>query len=449
MLVLASPLFARTPARPFVHGDTVCFLGDSITHSGHWHRYIELFYTCRFPERRINMVNCGITGDRALGALKRLDWDVLIHQPTVIVIMLGMNDIDNGSYDIPHPSNQVLADREVAIRTYRTNMAALVEAIKKRSSARIILVKPSPYDETARLSKPGQRGPNAALAKCADICGDLAVKYQTELVDFHGPMTRLMLEGQKIDPKFALCGPDRVHPGAAGHLMMAALFLQAQGLAAPLMDVNVEGTNSMVTVRPPVQYSVRKDAETTSIQMKSSGLPLVTGVSDPVLARLTPIDSLLSGMQFRVQNAAMGSYRLKIGEVDLGAFTHEQLNEGLNLGVIPQAPDVKQAQQVSALAAERYALSQPLRDLARIEAAMRNANVSPDNDAAAKQWLTGQGAKFVPRTTGKPQEGAAATYAHMRAGVAETRRKRQELLDQMRQLAVTKPHTWTLEKLPE
>ncbi|MEZ0276020.1 MAG: GDSL-type esterase/lipase family protein, partial [Roseimicrobium sp.] len=128
LFAIALPARSQTAPKPFADGDTVCFLGDSITHGGNWHRYIELFYVSRFPERKVNIVNCGIGGDRADGALKRLDWDVLVHQPTVIVIMLGMNDIGHANYDGPNPTPQMLTAREQSITAYRTNMTALIEA---------------------------------------------------------------------------------------------------------------------------------------------------------------------------------------------------------------------------------------------------------------------------------------------------------------------------------
>ena len=96
-LALAAALSALPP-QPFVDGDVVCFLGDSITHGGLYHKDIADFYALRFPDRKIKMINCGIGGDTAGGALGRLDWDVLAHQPTVITIMLGMNDIGHSNY---------------------------------------------------------------------------------------------------------------------------------------------------------------------------------------------------------------------------------------------------------------------------------------------------------------------------------------------------------------
>ncbi len=70
---LAAVLFAfAASAEPFKDGDTVVFLGDSITHGGRYHEFIADFYRTRYPGRHIRFVNSGIGGDSAGGAMKRV-----------------------------------------------------------------------------------------------------------------------------------------------------------------------------------------------------------------------------------------------------------------------------------------------------------------------------------------------------------------------------------------
>jgi lysophospholipase L1-like esterase len=49
----------------FNDGETVCFLGDSITHGGRFHRYVSDYYLTRFPTRTVRFVNAGVSGDSA------------------------------------------------------------------------------------------------------------------------------------------------------------------------------------------------------------------------------------------------------------------------------------------------------------------------------------------------------------------------------------------------
>ena len=55
-------------AKPFDDGDTVCFVGDSITHGGTYHSIVTLYYATRFPGKTIRFYNCGISGDGWLTA---------------------------------------------------------------------------------------------------------------------------------------------------------------------------------------------------------------------------------------------------------------------------------------------------------------------------------------------------------------------------------------------
>src|SRR6266700_3730994 len=76
-------------------GDTVVFLGDSITHQCLYTQYIEDFFYTRYPKVHIHFHNSGVGGDRAKDALTRFDEDVAAYKPRYVTILLGMND---GSY---------------------------------------------------------------------------------------------------------------------------------------------------------------------------------------------------------------------------------------------------------------------------------------------------------------------------------------------------------------
>ncbi len=79
-------------------GDTLVFLGDSITH--------QCLYTVRrglllhaVPEGGIKFHNSGIGGDSVGDALARFDRDVAAYKPKYVTILLGMNDGHYKSFD--------------------------------------------------------------------------------------------------------------------------------------------------------------------------------------------------------------------------------------------------------------------------------------------------------------------------------------------------------------
>ena len=61
-------------------GDTVVFLGDSITAARTYGKIIENFTLLRFPGRKVRFINAGWGGDTAAGGLGRLDRDVQLRR---------------------------------------------------------------------------------------------------------------------------------------------------------------------------------------------------------------------------------------------------------------------------------------------------------------------------------------------------------------------------------
>ena len=225
VLVIVLLLGGSVQADLFKDGETVCFLGDSITHGRQYHSIIYAYYLTRFPDRTIRFVNAGISGDSAGGALGRLEEDVLSKSPSTVVVMLGMNDVGRANY-VANPTEKQRVAQVASLNRYRANMDKLLGRLSNETSAGLVLMTPSPFDQTCVNRRDNnQPGCNDGLGKCAEIVRQLASKYQAKVIDLHGPMTAFNLQQQKSDPTYTLIGPDRVHPGLPGNLMMAWLFL--------------------------------------------------------------------------------------------------------------------------------------------------------------------------------------------------------------------------------
>src|SRR5688572_4626900 len=78
-------------------GDTVAFLGDSITAARGYTKIVEHYTLMRFPERKVRFVNAGEGGDTAQKCLSRLDRDVFAKGATVVTVAYGVNDIGWGT----------------------------------------------------------------------------------------------------------------------------------------------------------------------------------------------------------------------------------------------------------------------------------------------------------------------------------------------------------------
>ena len=84
----APPPAKVTPAA----GDTIVFLGDSITAQCLYTQYLENYFYTRYPHLRLNFHNAGVSGDTAADALARFDRDVAAYKPKYVTVLLGMND---------------------------------------------------------------------------------------------------------------------------------------------------------------------------------------------------------------------------------------------------------------------------------------------------------------------------------------------------------------------
>lgn len=439
-LLCSSSASAIVPS--FEDGDKVVFLGDSITHSRKWHRYIADYYMTHFPERSIQYINAGISGDTAPGSLKRLDRDVLRFHPTVVVILLGMNDITGTLYSADGASLSVLQQRQKALETYKTAMRQIVARIQTSGVGKVILLSPSPYDDTSTLPLPNQMGKNQGLAQAGEFVRELAAQTHSYFVDFHGPITELIREQQAVDPMFSLSPLDRIHPGEPGNLLMAWLFLRAQGAKG------VDTIHFAANARPEcIGCSITNFAqagEGWQFEITEQSLPTPFDVGARPALRWRPIEKELNAEVLRVDGVEPGnSYSVSIDGAAVGNYSAEALQTGVDLGDDALTPQYRQAESVVALDEQWRALAKSLRDVEEVRDSILipagKEDLSLRESAEFLQgWLKRQqpidpnGARYyaviIPKTL--------ATMPH----VAEIHEQITELQRQSHDAAVPKPH---------
>src|SRR6266853_2365242 len=92
-----SPAQQAPPSFALKDGDRVVFYGDSITEQKLYTSDVEEFVLTRFPQWRVSFTHSGVGGDKVSGGRAgpvelRLERDVFAYQPTVVTVMLEMND---------------------------------------------------------------------------------------------------------------------------------------------------------------------------------------------------------------------------------------------------------------------------------------------------------------------------------------------------------------------
>ena len=96
-------------------GVTLAFLGDSVTQGCFeplrkaenqiepvfeqdkaYHHRLAKMLSVLYPKVPVNIINAGISGDGAPGGLRRMEKDVLRHDPDLVVVCFGLGDSFNG-----------------------------------------------------------------------------------------------------------------------------------------------------------------------------------------------------------------------------------------------------------------------------------------------------------------------------------------------------------------
>ena len=372
----------------FKDGETVCFLGDSITHAGRFHSFIYDYYLTRFPERKIHFINAGVSGDSAYWVQGRLTEDLVVKNPSSVFVMFGMNDIDRWNYAEPINDAKRKA-QQASIAAFRTNMEKLIGRIRgEAGEPRLLLATPSPFDQTAFNERNNNApGCNDALGACASMVRELAAKNNGTVVDFYTPMTAYNLERQKIDPNDTIIGPDRIHPGRPGSVLMAWIFLKAQGAPALVSKVTVDASARRVTTSDNATVTALDAKQgALSFTVLERALPFpIDAAAKPLLASF-PIVQDLDQETLAVTGLPAGAYEVTIDGAVVGRYTAEELARGFNLATNDAAPQLKQAQAVARLNETRRSNEETLRGYAMVRANMRYNKVNPDDLDAVRTF---------------------------------------------------------------
>lgn len=432
---------AETPA-PFADGEVVTVIGDSITHDGRWVRFIADYYATRFPRRDVTFLNCGIAGDMVGGALRRLDGDILAQKPTAAVIMLGMNDVGRDAYrEGGDQDPQLIKIRASAQERYRAGMTTLLERLKQAGVTRIIALSPSPYEDRAPLKAPNLPGVNDGLAACAATVRELATTAGTGFIDLHGPMTHLDRERQQADPAFTVVGPDRVHPGSNGHLVMAWLFLTAQQAPALVSRVELDGEAHRASATAAAVSDCAWSAEGVTCTVLAEALPFPLNPDAQAVRTWVPLEQDLNREEFQATGLAAGTYQLEIDGDAVGTWTADDLRAGINLAFVTASPTYRQAQAVLTLSEQRRQAEGDLRTVALVEWNWLVATkVDPTDAVAATAAVAARQQKYPDAFTKK----LADTYTRTLPKQAEVRARIAELSAQIREKAQPKPHRYAL-----
>ncbi|MDU0199708.1 MULTISPECIES: SGNH/GDSL hydrolase family protein [Paenibacillus] len=200
-------------------GDVVLFQGDSITDAGRvrdngndlgrgYALMAAAQFSATYPEKQVQFLNRGISGNRVVDLQKRWDQDCLNLKPNLVSIYIGINDTWR-RYDRNDPTST--ESFEAGYRDLLTQTA--------ETGAKLVLIEPFvlPVPEDRKQWRED-------LDPKITVVRELAREFDARLVCLDGLFAQASSRAES-----AFWAPDGVHPSPAGHALIAKAWLQAVG----------------------------------------------------------------------------------------------------------------------------------------------------------------------------------------------------------------------------
>jgi lysophospholipase L1-like esterase len=381
-LVIGSTLHAQDF---YLHnGDRVTFYGDSITAQRYYTSDIQDFVQTRYPTLQVTYHNAGVPGDKVDGgyagdAPTRVARDVKPWNPTVITVMLGMND---GDY-VP-PDSKIFAD-------YQSGYEKLLVLLHAAApDARISLLENTPYDEITHGTE--FEGFMATTEQNARATPALGQRENLPVVDTYSPMVQLLQRAKATDPSFAsLLVSDRIHPAEPVHWILAEALMKAWHVDPVVSQVTLSATSHAVIQNIRTQVSgLSSDGNTFDWDQLDEALPLPFNFDNALMNFVLTISDLSSYNKeiLKVDDLQPGQYKLWIDKMPIGSFSSDQLAKGINLGTM-KTPMWHQAREYDGELNQRSSLENA--DL------ILSAGTKVEDKAAASRILREGEAEFEQR----------------------------------------------------
>jgi lysophospholipase L1-like esterase len=243
VLATVSPTMADHESQFLPNVKRVLFLGDSITFAGQYIDDITAYVATRFPERRIEFFNLGLSSETVSGLSEpghgkgvyprpmlrdRLERVLKGVRPDLVVACYGMND---GIY-APFDEGRFVKFKEGILH---------LRSAASETGAKIVHITPPPFDPEPIKNRtvPSDQN-NYSSVKPYESYDEVLDRYSQWLleqrangwvvVDVHGPLRDHLKNHRQREPDYRLAA-DGIHLNAEGHWLMARKILAAFGAA--------------------------------------------------------------------------------------------------------------------------------------------------------------------------------------------------------------------------
>ncbi len=206
-------------------------LGDSVTEGSTkinviepdivYHEQLKRLFEKKYPRCTFCVINAGVGGENAAQGLKRVERDVIRHDPDLAIVGFCLNDACAG---------------EFGIGSYRKNLSEIIRAIQTRTKADIVVLTPNwmPTRDNANIAEEHkgltekfiaiQTG--GLLAKYAEAARQVAKECNVSVADVYAEWQKLSDSGADTT---AMLANGLNHPDAGGHRIAAETIMKVIG----------------------------------------------------------------------------------------------------------------------------------------------------------------------------------------------------------------------------
>lgn len=215
LLAAALPLNAEVLVKK---GDSIAFLGDSITANGWGDQggYVRLVVDGLAKDGiTVTPVPAGVSGHKSNDMLARLEKDVLSKKPTWMTLSCGVNDVWHGP-------------KGVDLESYKKNITEIVDRAQA-AGVKVVILTATPIFEDLNNDQ------NKSLAAYNEFLRTLAKERSLPLADLNAAFAKeLGKQPVKKDSRYLTV--DGVHMNPEGNVVMAEGCLSAFGVDAKEME---------------------------------------------------------------------------------------------------------------------------------------------------------------------------------------------------------------------
>lgn len=345
-VLVASPSVSLAQQVPpfYLHtGDRVVFYGDSITEQRMYTTIAETFVVTRYPTLKVSFTNSGWGGDRVSGGgggdiSTRLERDVIPYKPTVVTIMLGMND---GGYK----SSTVASDE-----AFFKGFEHIVQTLQTQDpGVRITAIESTPYDNVTRPPAPPVADNllyNQVLLGYGKWIENYGSEHHLRVADANTPFVHVLEKAQGLNPAVAKeILPDHIHPSFGGHMVLAEALLKSWDARPVVASVEIAaaGKTPRVQLAEHARVSSLAAKEGLSWTELDDALPLPFtqwqgmwggGPTILLVMQSSDITTALNEEPLVVTGLHDGVYALMIDGAEIGTYTNDQFAKGINLATL-------------------------------------------------------------------------------------------------------------------